>query len=870
MYNPRSTYRIQFNKSYTFENFKNDLEYFDMLGPGTIYASPVLAAVPGSVHGYDVTSPNAFNPEIGSGPEFDRIIAQLKSLNIGWLQDIVPNHMAFHMNNEWLMDVLQHGDKSTYLNYFDIDLSHPDFQGKLMVPFLGKTLQKALEDGEIKLDMRNGVLGFAYYDFFFPVKEETEKSIAAETGRPISNAVLKSLNDDSDRIRQLLDQQHYQLAYWKETGRHLNSRRFFTINSLICLKMEDIRVFNLYHELIAALVKENKIDGLRIDHIDGLREPTQYLKRLRALVGAETYLIAEKILERDEELLPDWPIQGSTGYDFLALVNNLLTYRPGYDMLRKFYTELTGIKDNPDDIIYQKKKLILTQSMEGDLKNLFRLFNQGDFNDLSKQAITPDQMKKAIGEFLLAIPVYKLYSDTFPLAANDRKIIEYAINQAEGRSPELKPSLGLIRDIFLGNENLEARHKADALQFFLRCMQFTGPLMAKGIEDTGMYYYNCFIAHNEVGDATDADGLTVSQFHDAMLRRREMLPMSLNTTATHDTKRGEDVRARLNVISELSGEWMQLVKKWVKINKCHKTEIMGVEAPTVNEEYFIYQSLVGVFPFDGQEDESLQKRLDEYFVKALREARMTSDWDQPNEAHEQAVINFTHQILNSVDFMNLFRPFQKLTAWYGINNSLAQLVLKATCPGIPDFYQGTELWDLSMVDPDNRRPVDYGHLKKMLDSLIREQHEQTGDFIQNMAHDRKNGQLKMWFTNRLLKERSYHPDLFIHGAYLPLTIDGKHKDHILSFARNYNDTWFVVIAPLYMAVLQEPIMGDENTDMIGWADTRVLLPAKAPENWVNIFDESMKTFSNEIPLSQVMNFPFAVVLKGKTGFSAIT
>ena len=819
MYNPVSTYRIQFNKDYTFKQLIDNIDYFSLLGIGTIYASPVFEAVPGSMHGYDMVDPNFINPEIGSEAEFDEIINILKNRNIGWMQDIVPNHMAFHDNNTWLMDVLENGKLSKYADYFDIDFAHPDFGEKMMIPVLGNTMEDAVEQGEIKLAWRKKHFVFTYYDYSFPINIETLTSIVPKILPNLKRIthtnhyeqitsqaplIIEAVNKNTTQLKKLLNKQHYSLCHWQDTEKHLNYRRFFTVNSLISLKMELESVFDEYHTYIKKLVETKQYKGLRIDHIDGLMTPTQYFDKLRTLTGDDTYIVAEKILQHSEELINDWPIQGSTGYDFLATVNNLLTYNKNYPTLKKYYKNLTGTIENPVEISYQKKKLILNQSLQGDLDNLFRMFDKGGFVTYGIDSdITPGLMKEAIGEFLLACPRYKLYSYNYPFTAEDKNVVKLMIDRAGSRMPLLVKALEILQNIFLDQKHLTDDLKKKALQFFLRCMQFTGPLMAKGVEDTVMYDYNCFIAHNEVGDATNAEGISIKEFHEAMLLRQKKTPMTMNATSTHDTKRGEDVRARLNIISEIAYEWIIMVNQWIEINSPYKTQINSKDLPNANEEYFIYQTLTGIFPLKGKIDEIILTRINNYLVKALREAKTNSNWTKPNAVYEKAILDFIHKIIApESDFLMSFLPFQHKIAAYGINNSLTQLMLKATCPGIPDFYQGTELWDLTLVDPDNRQLVNYKQREVMLKILLKEHQDNPETFFQNLYHNRENGQIKMWVTHLLMKERALNPDFFISGQYIPIQTVGKYTENILAFARTDYNIWYIVVVPLYTTLLK--------------------------------------------------------------------
>jgi malto-oligosyltrehalose synthase/4-alpha-glucanotransferase len=875
MYNPVSTYRIQFNKDFTFTQFIDHIGYFSKLGIVTIYASPIFKSAPGSLHGYDITDPNMINPAIGSDADFEEIVSRLKKLNIGWLQDIVPNHMAVHYDNRWLMDVLEHGRHSEYASFFDIDFDHPAFNGKIFLPFLGRKTEDAVEMGEITFGYKELKPVFKYFDSCFPVNEESLISIFRKESnahfQKISDMLKKhdqsadlqtevsdAINADITRVKELLTVQNYKLAHWKEVEQHLNYRRFFTISSLICLRMENEAVFQNYHSMIAGMVKKNMFQGLRIDHIDGLRNPSDYIDSLRFLAGDETYIIAEKILESNEELPLQWPLQGTSGYDFMAMVNNLLTYRNNYAELRDFYNELTGSDMDPEEIIYEKKKLILTGSMQGDLDNLGRLFIESGFLPSGNDPeVTPETIREAIGEFLLACPRYKLYSDHFPLSDDESAIVRKMLKGASERAPLLSGTFDILRELFLDQESLEPEKKKRALNFFQRCMQFTGPLLAKGQEDTAMYSYNCFIAHNEVGDNIDARGIINADFHELMLKRMKRMPLSINATSTHDTKRGEDVRARLAVISELSGLWIKNVNHWIILNKNLKEEIGGKAVPDANEEYFIYQTLTGVLPFN--DCPGVINRINEYIIKSLREAKVNSDWDNPDEDYEKAVIEFVARLLSSENiFLNSFLPLQKKIAQYGILNSLVQVTLKATCPGIPDFYQGTELWDLSMVDPDNRRPVNYQILESTLKKLLDGKEGNLRDFLLDLYSRKEDGEIKMWLTHLLLQERLQNPDLFIYGEYIPLEITGRYRENILAFTRSYKNEWYVVIIPLHTAMLNEK----QDSQIINWGDTIIELPELSPENWTSIFSSGKLITDGFIHVSEILKIPIPCVLKG--------
>lgn len=906
MFNPVSTYRIQFHNGFTFRDFLKNSEYFVRLGISSIYASPVFEAAPGSMHGYDVTNPHRINPEIGDEELFEKVSGFLMSRNIGWIQDIVPNHMAFHNGNAWLMDLLEKGTQSQFADFFDVNFNHPGFDGKLMVPFLGKDTSSALIDKELVAGWMNGNFVFRYFDFWFPFSYEAFRRVLSIKEEDIPSDLKKILHEHdpgskmpenfydiewskvkktsarlytgSGEFRQFIDQlngninsdpviatellalQHYRLCYWKDSLDKINYRRFFTVNSLICLRMEDVSVFENYHTFIKRYTDLGRFNGLRVDHVDGLQKPVGYLGQLRLLTGDETYIVTEKILGLEEELPLNLPVQGTSGYDYLGIINNLFTRTENYPLLRDFYVEITGITDDPAEIVYKRKKFILTRNMRGEWENLARMFDESSFVTYG-DGITRESMKDAIGEFLILFPVYKIYADSFPLSDEESQILKEVFHKSVNKNPHLEKSVRALQNIFLEQTDYSEENRQKALYFMLRCLQFTGPLMAKGVEDTVMYYYNCFICHNEVGDHSSSKGIEVSAYHKLMLSRQRNWPMSMNGTSTHDTKRGEDVRARLNVISELPEEWIKHVREWMKVNENSRLTAGGKRAPDRNEEYFIYQTLAGAMPFDGRIDEEFLGRIDEYLVKALREAKTNSDWNDPDEEYEMAVKEFTRSILQDGSrFLESFDLLRKKISAFGIINSLSQLLLKSASPGIPDYYQGTELWDLSLVDPDNRRAVNYSLREKMLDGIRELQGKNRGEVAGKLWRTREDSRIKLWLTWILLEERRHDPDLFLHGSYIPLQTTGKLADHVIAFARVHNNRWFIAISPLFVASI------DKNSIVPGkirWGNTAVILPEHAPLTWTSSTSPGKPEFRYRINMSDIMKLPIPVFLKGE-------
>lgn len=836
MFDPVSTYRIQFHKDFTFADFEQALPYLQKLGVRTIYASPIFKAVPGSIHGYDVTDPHEVNPEIGSLAQLRNISSRLQSMGMGWIQDIVPNHMAFHADNKWLMDVLKKGRNSKYAGYFDIDWSHPAFEGKFMVPILGKTLDETIALKELCVVTEGGRLKLKYFDTLLPLSIEGE------------NYDIASLNNDPFVLRELLDKQNYQLCHWQDTDTRINYRRFFTINGLISLNMQDDDVFRDYHSLIRELCEQNVFQGLRVDHVDGLADPEKYLDALREMLGPDKYIVVEKILERDEQLPTGWPIAGTTGYDFLADVNGLLSNNKGLKKLKKFYGDLSGSKRSYRDQLLDKKALIVDRHMQGDLDNLCRLFYSLDLvEEKTLKHFTPGDLKDVLRSFLVLCPVYAYYGNKLPLTPSEVKDISAIFEKIKKKDPKLTPLAKAIEAIFLSKHgDASEDYNARAIKFYQRCMQFTGPLMAKGGEDTAMYTYNSFIGHNDVGDTPGNKGLDIKDFHEKMLLRRENWPNALNATATHDTKRGEDARARLNVLTDLHEEWKETVKHWMRLNSSLKQN----GAPDINDEYFIYQAMLASHPVPGEQDDSFKKRFKAYILKALREAKTHSDWAKPNEEYESAVDSFIERLFEeSTEFNREFRAFHEKIVDAGIINSLVQLVLKFSCPGVPDTYQGNELWDLSMVDPDNRRPVDY----ELRSGLLKESDSDID--LTKLWDQRYSGQIKLWFTSQLLSLRCKASKAFTGGDYQPLKVSGKYKQHLIAFARMHTEQRYLIVLPLNIAQIAK----EQECEVveIDWKDTMVEIADNLPMQWTNMLTGgvlktakiSVKDIFKELPIA---------------------
>lgn len=756
MLDPIDTYRLQLHKDFTFKDMEHIIPYLQQLGVGAIYASPIMRSTPGSMHGYDGVNPLLINPEIGTEEELESISRKLQQHKISWLQDIAPNHMAFNEHNSWLMEVIKNGPESKYGHFFDILWHSPLHDGRLMVPFEGSGLEKIL-------------------------KEQGTK------------------------------EKYYRLCNWQETDHRINYRRFFIVNELICLNIQHEEVFKTYHEYIGELLGKGVFQGLRIDHIDGLYDPTGYLNRIRELAGDECYIVVEKILQQQEGIPNYWPVQGNTGYDFLSMINNVFTNAASKEAFTAFYENLIVDKRSIQEQVAEKKAHILYHHMQGELDNLTELYKSlGLSNEQDQEEI----IKKDISDYLINCPVYRYYDHDIPVMKRDKN----------KNGPQLE-------------------------QFYTRCMQFTGPLMAKGVEDTLMYTYNRFIGHNEVGDSPENFGLSCEDFHYDMIKRKENWPQSLNATATHDTKRGEDARARLNVLTDIHEEWFTEVKKWFAFN----TDIREKETPDSNDEYFIYQSLIGNYPMPGEEEGNFKDRFAAYLVKALREAKRHSNWAQPNETYEVGCQKFASNLLNKErPFWKSFAALHEKVSGFGIINSLAQIVLKFTCPGVPDIYQGCELWDLSFVDPNNRRPVDYTERRHQLKQIIN--NINAADTLIKLWKNKYNAQIKLWLTHTLLQERKQHSEVFNKGNYIPLQITGKYGTKILAYARHYQQSWYIIAIPLHLATICD---NPDEIDHIDWEDTSIILPTDAPTTWRHLFlDRKIETVDG-LQVQKIM--PLAVL-----------
>jgi (1->4)-alpha-D-glucan 1-alpha-D-glucosylmutase len=648
-----------------------------------------------------------------------------------------------------------------------------------------------------------------------------------------------------DALHELLEAQAYRLSYWRTASHEINYRRFFDINTLAGIRVERQEVFDETHRLLAQLIRDGRVQGLRIDHPDGLFDPARYFEMLQALardaagVNAPTYVVAEKILSGRERLPSRWAVHGTTGYNFLNDLNGLFVDASQQRRLRRIYAKLTGHIDNFDDVLYDAKRLIMNTAMASELSVLAHMLDRIGESNRKSRDFTLESMRDVITEVVACFPVYRTYVDEQGWTPEDRAVVEQAIVRARRRNPAMESSLfDFFREVVLprdpgdqregGRERREGYPPADAaesrerLRFAMKLQQYTGPVQAKGLEDTAFYRYNVLVSLNEVGGDPARVGRSVEDFHDANLHRAKRWPYEMLATATHDTKLGEDVRARINVLSEFPDEWEREAAKWMRINRTHRSIVDGEPAPDRIDEYRLYQVLVGTWLPGGELPEDPVSpeyvgRIKEYMLKAVREAKVHTSWLTPNPAYEDGLTKFIDGVLTESKFLSAFVPFQRRMAAFGVTNSLAQVVLKAASPGVPDFYQGTELWDLSMVDPDNRRPVDFD----TRDRLLRELDDTGATQIPELLDNWFDGRIKLFVTSRTLRVRRELPEVFGGGDYIPLTTEMPVEGDVVAFARTSGSDAVIVAAPRLCARVgcDGPPVGADC-----WKTSRIMLP----------------------------------------------
>ncbi len=681
-----------------------------------------------------------------------------------------------------------------------------------------------------------------------------------------------------DLLDRLLCDQPYRLAFWKVALEMINYRRFFSINDLIGIRIEDPKVFEgLNHALQFDLVREGKVTGTRIDHIDGLYNPQEYLERLRAGTTdnsshptglASHYTVVEKILAPGESLPDGWPVSGTTGYDHLNMVNGLFVDETGYRKLEKLYASFTAMESKASDIVYESKTAVMESLFGGEVENLGFYLGLLANQDRLARDVSRKDMTKSLVEATACLPVYRTYINSYEVCASDRRIIEQALAEVDSRNPFINPmAVCFLRRLLLMDfpAYLSEEQKSERLNFVMRWQQFTGPIMAKGLEDTALYIYNPLISLSEVG--TNFTPVSVETFHEFNRQRQYHWPHAMNASSTHDTKRSEDVRARINTLSEIAEEWQDWLERWRRLNAPKKVRVAGLEIPDANEEVFLYQTLIGAWPLQANEVPAFRRRLRAYIVKAAREAKAHTMWTAPDTGYENALLSFCESILDDTgenEFLDNFLEARLRLAYCGALNSLSQLLLKIGSPGVPDFYQGAELWDFRLVDPDNRRPVEFRKRVRLLKALRKREQKNPDTLVPELLADWEDGRMKLYVTCKALNFRRNHRELFLEGEYLPLSCSGTRKNNVVAFMRRKEDRWALVAVPRLTAGLVAP--GAPIGQSV-WKDGFLNVPSGAPVSWTDVFTaqtlEGVEEGGN-IPLDRIFaRFPVALLAGGK-------
>ncbi|MCO5963680.1 malto-oligosyltrehalose synthase [Sinorhizobium meliloti] len=809
MKHPTATYRIQFRNGMSFDRAAGLVPYLKRLGISHLYASPIFTATSGSTHGYDITNANEIDPSIGGRQGFDRMIKAIETGGLGLILDIVPNHMAASLENPWWRDVVENGERSHYARHFDIDWSR-----KLTLPFLGDTFENVLEAGEIsvKPEPKTRKPALAYFETFYPLNP------ASYDGRKTKTLQIT----DKAEIARLHDEQSYRLISWRDAPRELSYRRFFEITGLAGVRVEDPAVFDDTHRLILDLVRSGVVEGLRVDHVDGLADPKAYLERLRQEAGPDCYITVEKILGEGEHIPSDWPISGTTGYEFIAAVSDALIDGRKLDELRSVYDRVTGQLVDMNAELRAAKLLMVDINFAGEVSTLLDLAMQIQATEHRASALSEAGVKSALRELLVAFPVYRTYGTRNGIPPKGREMLAKVLGTVrDGPNRPDDAALAFLERILIGD--VERAAACSASIFRTRFQQLTGPLMAKSVEDTLFFRQHIALALNEVGAVPLPRTFSLDRFHAQMQTRLERQPDALSGTSTHDTKRGEDARARLYAITEAPELWADAVDRWRRINSQAVRALHDGPAPEPAVEWMLYQALAGAWPNDLHTEDvaglkALETRFLGYVEKALREAKLRTNWNDANEPYEKAVRDYASGLFSPgnqaflMDFTDTLRPFIRA----GLVNGITQTIIKLAAPGVPDIYQGSEGLDLSLVDPDNRRAPDFDMLQQRL--MEKEKLALAAE------EDWQSGRLKQHVIATLLRVRQEVPTLFRRGDYLPLRASGKRGDNVIAFARADMDDAFIVIAPRF--VFSALHAGLSLFESEHWAETEITLPEK--------------------------------------------
>lgn len=882
-----ATYRLQLGAAFTLHDARARVPYLQALGISHLYLSPVLAARSGSTHGYDVADPTQVSPELGGDEALVALAAEARAHGMGLLLDIVPNHMGIGADNPYWDDLLAHGRSSRYASWFDVEWRAPTrrLTNKVLLPVLGDSVDEVLARDELSLEISDRGVRVHYFDHHFPIDPASlppELELAMRDPSAMDAARAWTAGDEGRaRFRSLLDAQHYELAFWRSASRDVNYRRFFDVNELICLRVEDADVFEATHRTVLEFVEAGVVDGLRIDHIDGLLEPRRYLERLRRAVderrpavdGRRVPIVVEKILASGESLRADWPVDGTTGYEFMTVLEDVYIDPAGYATLESRYRAGSG----PDfhALAHEAKRQVLRNALNADVRRIAPMLTRLA-RDVGWPVLSIAAYASAIVELVAALPVYRTYIDREAHEPDpaDRAVLEQAFAVVDRRGEADTGALEALRAVMLESWRYrDSKVARDRLWFVLRLQQLTGPAAAKGVEDTALYVHAPLASRNEVGgDPGVAVEGAVERLHTLLGERAAHAPRALNATNTHDTKRSADVRSRLDALSEIAPVWARRLRFWRRRHRELRRLVRGRLAPTRTTDNFIYQALVGIWPIGStgvHEDvdalAELRDRLTAYIQKAVREAKVSTTWTDPDTEYEEAISAYIAALLDPASpgrYMRDVAPLVAEVGRIGEWNALSRLVVHLTAPGVPDVYQGDELWFQALVDPDNRRPVDWEARDQRL-AMVQRASGADGiaglDVLRDWRDHLGDGTLKLYLTRRLLRIRQADAGTFATGSYLPLRVEGEQAAHVLAFRRGEGDGARVVVVPRLVGGL---LGGSTDGSLVGacWAGTRLEMGASAARWRCLLSGVSVESRDGSVALAEALaELPVAVL-----------
>jgi (1->4)-alpha-D-glucan 1-alpha-D-glucosylmutase len=851
---PRATYRLQFNKDFTFADAHRLVPYLTQLGISHIYASPITTARQGSMHGYDVVDPTTISVELGGENGLKELVAELRRNDLGLIVDIVPNHMATDAANAWWMDVLAHGRHSRYAKYFDIDWDPPvrSLKDKVLLPILGRPYGEALSAGELKLAQGHSGYVLSYFD--------NELPIASNPGTLEIDEFDSASQEGRRRLHHLLEQQHYRLAWWRAANDLINWRRFFDINELIAVRVEDDEVFAALHSTVFRLYAEGIIDGFRIDHIDGLKQPGPYCRKLREQLGTlqsqrpqscsngQAYFVVEKILADDERLPKDWRTDGTTGYDFMAHIGALFHESKGEQVLSQQWQHISGRSGDFNVEEQLARRQILKRSFSAQFQSLIEAISSLAQAAIDTRDYSSAVIARCITEILTHFPVYRIYAQVSTASEADRIFLSRAIADATTTGLPTDKWLLPILERWLSGQQIDQKLDSSQNKALSRFQQLSAPLSAKAVEDTAFYRYGRLLSRNDVGFDPRVFSVSLEEFHADMRARFEDYPNAMLATATHDHKRGEDMRARLAVLSEIPGDWSAAVDRW--LGKTTGRFAAETSAPLPGDKAILVQTIVGAWPLtltpsDPSGLRTYRERLSLWQQKALREAKLRSDWSEPDAAYEQAAEDFLCWLFSDPVVLGEMYAFVERIAAPGAINGLSQTLLKLTAPGVPDFYQGTEYWDLSLVDPDNRAPVDFAARQNVLDCLTE----------QDILPTWRSGVIKQALIARVLAARRTAGRQFAKANYVRLRTEGPLGNNFIAFARVVANQTYIAIAPRFMVrhITNTKTLSIDSEQLRA---TRLLVPDTLSGRYRSATSGTDIAVANGIPVNSLLqNWP---------------